>query len=78
MYGVFLGYRFAPGGTWNGEYLAEDLSDFRDVDFRYDAVGHSRSSSPHVPKQVELPSGGEIIFSLKKHFDRVDYTLDGH
>ena len=26
MYGIFLGYRLAPGGTWDGEYLVEDLS----------------------------------------------------
>ena len=46
MYGIFLGYRLAPGGTWNGEYLVEDLSYFTDIDFRMDALGHRKTLSP--------------------------------
>jgi hypothetical protein len=40
MYGVFLGYRPALGGTWNEEYLVEDLAYFVGVDFRMEAPGH--------------------------------------
>ena len=28
QYGSFLGYRFASGDHWKGEYLVADLSDF--------------------------------------------------
>jgi len=75
LQGIFLGYRFALGGTWNGEYLVESLEYFADVDFSYSAVGHSKVLSPHVTKQVRLPKGGEVIFILKEHVDRVDFTL---
>ena len=27
-FGIFMGYRLAPGGKWNGEYLVADLDDF--------------------------------------------------
>jgi hypothetical protein len=30
-----------------------------------------------VTKQVRLPKGGEVIFTLKEHFDRVKFTLEG-
>ena len=77
LQGVFLGYRFALGGTWDGEYLVESLEYFADFGFSYSVVGHSKVLSPHVTKQVRLPKGGEVIFTLKEHFDRVNFTLDG-
>ena len=30
-YGIFLGYRMAPGGKWSGEYLVADIYDFVDM-----------------------------------------------
>ena len=77
MYGIFLGYRFAPGGAWNGEYLVEDLSYFADLDFRMDAPGHRKALSPHVTKQVRRPQGSTIPFPLKKHYDRINFSLEG-
>ena len=38
---VFLGHRFAPGGTWNGEYLVESLEYVAGIDLSCDAVGHA-------------------------------------
>ena len=35
-YGVFLGYRLAPGGRWNGEYIVADLDDFAGKDLSID------------------------------------------
>ena len=32
VFGIFLGYRLAPGGRWNGEYRVADLSDFTELD----------------------------------------------
>ena len=74
MYGIFLGYRFAPGGTWNGEYLVQDLSEFRGMDFSMDASGYSKVLAPHVTKGVSVPLPG-IFFPLKKRYDRVNFTL---
>ena len=31
--GIFLGYRIAPGGRWNGEYLVENIEYFAGLDF---------------------------------------------
>ena len=33
VFGIFLGYRFAPGGSWNGEYLVEEMTYFLDIVF---------------------------------------------
>jgi hypothetical protein len=77
MYGIFLGYRLAPGGTWNGEYLVEDLSYFVDVDFRMDAPRHKKSVSPRVTKQVRLPQNGTVLFPLKKHYDKIKFSFEG-
>ena len=40
-------------------------------------LGHSKVLSPHVTNQVRLPKGGEVIFTLKEHFDRVTFALEG-
>jgi len=77
VFGVFLGYRFAPGGSWNGEYLVEEMTYFLDVDFSQEAPGHSRVLTPHVTKQVRLPANGKVIFPLKRHYDRVNFTFEG-
>ena len=77
LHGIFLGYRFAYGGTWGGEYLVESLGYVADVDFSYSAVGHSKVLSPHVTKQVRLPSGGDVAFPLKAQFDQVNFALAG-
>ena len=77
MYGIFLGYRLAPGGTWNGEYLVEDLSYFTDIDFRMDAPGHRKTLSPHVTKQVRLPQGSTVRFPLKRHYDKINFSFEG-
>ena len=75
--GIFLGYRFAPGGRWNGEYLVENLEYFAGLDFSSDAVGHSRVLSPHVTKQVRVPGSGSVTFPFKQHYDKVNFTLEG-
>ena len=53
------------------------MSYFVDVDFRMDSPGHSKSLSPHVTKQVRLPKNGDIIFPLKRHYDLVNFTVEG-
>jgi len=65
----FLGISFAPGGTWNGEYLVEEMTYFLDIDFCQEAPGHSRVLTPHVTKQVRLPANGIVVFPLKRHYD---------
>ena len=61
LHGIFLGYRFALGGTWDGEYLVERLEYFAGLDLSCDAVGHSQTISPHVTKQARIPDNG--VFS---------------
>ena len=78
MYGIFLGYRFPPGGAWNGEYLVEDLSYFTDLDFRVGALGHRKTLSPHITQQVRRPQGSTIQFPLKKHYDNVNFPSRVH
>ena len=77
LQGMFLGYRVALGGTWNGEYLVESLECFADVDFSYSAVGHSKVLSPHVTKQIRLPRDGDAEFALTAHVGKVNFTLEG-
>ena len=54
--GIFLGYRLAPGGRWNGEYLAVDLSDFTGHDLHVDADGYDARVTPRITKQVRVES----------------------
>ena len=77
LHGVFLGYRFAPGGACNGEYSVVSLECFADVDFSYDAVGHSKILAPRVTKQVRLPRGGELTYPLTAYFDNVSSRWKG-
>ena len=55
QYGIFLGYRFASGDHWKGEYWVADLSDFANQPL------HATTSckefswlSPHVTKRIRL------------------------
>ena len=34
-FGIFMGYRLAPGGKWNGEYLVIDIARFTDIPLHY-------------------------------------------
>jgi hypothetical protein len=72
-----LGYRFAPGGHWSGEYLVVELPYFVGVEFRVDSPGHAKAMSPHVTKQVRLPKEGDMIFPLKRHYDWGNFTFEG-
>ena len=76
QHGVFLGYRCAPGGTWSGEYLVENLEYFAGLNLSCDAVGHSKTLVPHVTKQVRLPDGN-VTFPLKEHYNKVNFALEG-
>ena len=64
-------------GTGSGEYLVKELSYFADVGFKMDSPGRSKSLSPHVTKQARLQLEGVIIFSLKRQYDLVSFTLEG-
>ena len=49
-YGIFLGYRLAPGGTWNGEYLVADLDDFVGMPLDIDAA-ETEMADPSLAKR---------------------------
>ena len=76
QWGVFVGYRLAPGGKWNGEYLVYDLDDFRNMDFRFDADPTDFPLHPHVTKVVRLDPAGPV-FPLRSSYDKANLTLDG-
>ena len=76
-YGVFLGYRLAPGGRWSGEYIVADLDDFVGKDLRIDsAPSEWKHFSPHITKVVKLGKRG-VVFPCKEKYDRVNTTLEG-
>ena len=54
-YGVFLGYRLQPGGTWSGEYMVADLSDFVGRNLHADAsYTELKGIRPHITATVAL------------------------
>eukprot|EP00975_Prorocentrum_lima_P006804 1464406-Prorocentrum_lima.AAC.1 len=59
QYGIFLGYRFAPGDKWNGEYLIADLSDFANKPLFVTASHRDFADiHPHVTKRVRTGKAG--------------------
>ena len=75
-YGIFLGYRLAPGGRWNGEYIVQDLDTFIDMPLDAEASSTECYVHPHITEQVRLGARG-ICFPLKPAYDRANLTLDG-
>ena len=55
----------------------ESLEYFAGLDLSRDAVGHSRTISPHVTKQVRVPDNGAFTFPLKAQYDKANFTLEG-
>ena len=76
-FGIFLGYRIAPGGKWNKEYLIADLDSFCGKDLSANADrGQFWWGSWHIVKQVKLSDKG-IHFPLKERYDWFNTTLEG-
>lgn len=77
-YGVFLGYRLAPGGRWNGEYVVADLVDFANMSLHVDAPETDcYIPKPHLTEQVRLHEKSPC-FPLKPRYESVNMTLSGH
>ena len=76
-YGIFLGYRLQPGGTWSGEYIVADLYDFvgcnLHIDASYSEYKHLR---PHITDTVAFGKR-KICFPLKQRYDIANVTLYG-
>ena len=62
VWGIFLGYRFAPGGRWSGEYLTVELTDFVDQSLMIDADSYDYRATPHITKQGRLGATGIVSF----------------
>jgi hypothetical protein len=75
-FGIFLGYRLAPGCRWNGEYLVADVTDFINLDLLEAASGHGIVIHEHITKVVRLPKEG-YVFPLKQRYDFINTTVDG-
>jgi len=54
-YGIFLGYRMAPGCRWGGQYVICNLSDFANKRLNVHAPGQEHRVWPHFTEQVFLP-----------------------
>jgi hypothetical protein len=76
QYGVFLGYRLAPGGRWNGEYLVADLDDFIGLPLDIHTPEREWYINPCITEQVKLGFRG-AVFPLKPRYEQVNYTLEG-
>ena len=75
-YGIFMGYRMAPGGKWSGEYLVADLFDFVDMPLDVYASEKKCVIRPHITEQIRLGKRG-VCFPLKPKYDKVNLTLEG-
>jgi hypothetical protein len=75
-WGVFAGYKIVAGYNWRGEYLVWDLVEFQKADLRTTSNQYRQKAIalPHSTKVVHLPKG-EIIFPLKKGYDRVNTAI---
>ena len=74
-YGIFLGYRLAPGGRWTGQYVVADIEDFIGKSMARDAKGTDHYIRPHHTDQVVLGRRG-ICFPLKNKYDRANMTIE--
>ena len=50
--GIFMGYELQPGGTWSGDYLVADISDF---------VGYGGPESDNVIAKVTLQNTRKLF-----------------
>ena len=62
-FGIFLGYRLAPGCRWNGEYIVGDLTDFVSLELAEAANGQGIHIYEHVTTVFRLPNNGYIFLS---------------
>ncbi len=65
--GIFLGYRLAPGGRWEGDYLVADLNDFQGLPMHSKAeLGLFKNVRPHTTRPVKRAQHG-VHFPLFEH-----------
>ena len=75
-YGIFLGYRLAPGSFWNKQYIVADIDDFIGASLSIDTPGTEWRLHPHLTEQIRLGKRG-VCFPLKPVYDRANLTLEG-
>ena len=77
--GIFMGYRLAPGGKWNGEYLVIDIEKFVNTNLHYTAAPTTfKGIVPHVTKSVDYyHAGADLgeVSGIKAKFNGVDFPL---
>ena len=76
MWGVFIGYRLAPGGKWNDEYIVEDIEQIGLLDHSLSARAEEWHMRPHVSKRLTL-GVSELEMPSKDFYERADGTLAG-
>ena len=76
--GILVGYRLAPGGIWNGEYVVMDLDDFAGKDLSQDShPSNFNQIYPHRTKQVEITELGSMHFPLQNIYNWYNNSLEG-
>jgi hypothetical protein len=75
-YGIFMGYRLAPGSRWNKQYIILDLDDFIGQSLHIDTPGSEYRVYPHLTEQIRLGKRG-VCYPLKDVYDRANLTLEG-
>ena len=60
QWGIFAGYRLAPGCEWRGDYFVWDLDQFMGVDFSVDSSGRSQPNICEAP-MAHIAETAQII-----------------
>jgi len=75
--GIFLGYRTAPGGEWNGDYIIADLNDFSGIGLHTKTEpGKFKNVRPHITRTVKWSPHGKN-FPLFARSVQHNQTIEG-
>lgn len=69
-YGIFLGYRLAPGSRWDKQYIVLDIDDFVGLSSYIDTPGVGFRLHPHIGDFIKGGSGPRFFFvcSSRRHW----------
>ena len=79
-WGIFLGYRLAPGGKWTGQYIVAEIDQFANMPLDKDTGEKECYVSVHITDQVVMSTdlGNEdgVCFPLKRKYNQVNFSLE--
>ena len=71
--GIMSGYKFNPGGIWNGEFYFGAPHEFADMDFSM--WGSARDVSLQTVKEVKWDK--KVVFPPLAKYTRANRTIEG-